>query len=258
MTQSTQSQFPRQLAEDKHWWFSSRTRALLNMLDGAVGRSGGPRRVLDVGCGAGNMFHHLARYGSVVGVENNPKPLQVAVERGYDVRLAPAESMPFPEGSFDLIAALDVIEHCVDDVAVLREIHRVAAPGALLVITTPAFAWLWSHNDEVNHHFRRYSGPLLRTRLDIAGFRVRRLAYNNFFIFPVVTTLIFSRRKGGTVPELAAPDKDEEAYQVEMEPASPLVNAALTAVGWVEAALLRRINLPFGTAMICIAERVTQ
>ena len=256
MTNDTHGRGSGQLAEDKHWWFYSRTQALLNMLDGAVSRSDGSRRVLDVGCGAGNMFHHLARYGSVVGVENNPKPLQVAVERGHDVRLAPAESMPFPDGSFDLIAALDVIEHCADDVAVLREIHRVAAPDALLVITTPAFAWLWSHNDEVNHHFRRYSGPQLRTRLEIAGFRVRRLAYNNFFIFPVVTTLIFSRRQSGAVPELAAPDKDEEAYQVEMEPASPLVNTALTAVGWLEAALLRRINLPVGTAIICIAERM--
>jgi SAM-dependent methyltransferase len=247
---------PRQLPEDRHWWFSSRTRALLNMLDGAVSRSAGPRRVLDVGCGAGNMFHHLAHYGSVVGVENNPKPLKVAQERGYDVRLASAESMPFPDESFDLIAALDVIEHCEDDVVVLREIHRVAAPGALLVITTPAFAWLWSHNDEINHHYRRYSGSLLRTRLEVAGFCVRRLAYNNFFVFPLATALVFNRRQGGAAPQLAAPDTDDEAYQVEMEPASPPVNAVLTAVGWVEATLLRWVNLPFGTAIICIAERV--
>ncbi len=256
MSKGIESSKPRRLAEDKHWWFRSRTHALLNMLDGCVRPPDRSRRVLDVGCGAGNMFHHLARYGSVVGVENNPKPLKVALERGYDVRLAAAESMPFEPESFDLIAALDVIEHCVDDVVVLQEIHRIAAPGALLVITTPAFAWLWSHNDEVNHHYRRYSGATLRTRLEVAGFRVRRLAYNNFFIFPPVAALIFSRRQSKAVPDLAAPDTDEDAYQVEMEPASAPVNAALTVVGWVEATLLRWINLPFGTAIICIAERV--
>lgn len=242
------------IEEDRHWWFASRTRALVNMLDGCV--NAGSHRVLDVGCGAGNMFHHLRRYGDVTGVENNPKPLQVARERGYDVHLAAAEAMPFPDGEFGLVAALDVLEHCPDDAAVLREIQRVSAPGALLVITSPAFQWLWSHNDDVNHHYRRYSGSELKMKLEKAGFRVRRLAFNNFFIFPLGAALILGRRKGRGEPDLAAPDTDSDAYQVEMEPAGPAVNVALTAVGWMEAALLRRVNLPFGTGLICIAERV--
>ena len=241
------------LDEDKHWWFASRTRALFSMMDGLV--PGHDNRILDVGCGAGNMFHHLSRYGAVVGIENNPKPIKIAQERGYDVRLGRAEDMPFAEGSFDLIAALDVVEHCEDDVTVLKECYRVCVPGGLLVITTPAFQWLWSRNDEVNHHFRRYAGSELSDKLDGAGFRVRRLAYNNFFVFPMAAALIRLRQKSGDAPELAAPDTDEEAYQVEMEPTSPPVNAALTAVGWVEAALLRWVNLPVGTGIICIAER---
>jgi SAM-dependent methyltransferase len=255
MEQAKQSRWiPQELAEDRHWWFASRTRALFSMMDGLV--SGHDNRILDVGCGAGNMFHHLSRYGTVIGIENNPKPLAVARERGYDVRLAQAEDMPFPDRSFDLIAVLDVVEHCEDDQRVLQECHRVCRPGGLIVITTPAFQWLWSRNDEINHHYRRYSGRELTAKLQQAGFRVRRLAYNNFFVFPLAAALILLRRKGGNVPDLAAPDTDEEAYQVEMEPASPPVNAALTLVGSVEAALLRWVNLPVGTGMICIAQRM--
>ena len=242
------------IEEDKHWWFASRTRALFNMMDGSIPDR--DKRILDVGCGAGNMSHHLSRYGSVIGIENNPKPIEIAHERGYDVRLGQAEDMPFEDTSFDLITALDVIEHCEDDMAILSECHRVCVPGGLIVITVPAFQWLWSHNDEINHHYRRYSGEELRSRLAEVGFQVRRLAYNNFFVFPMAAALIRLRQSSGEAPELAAPDTDDEAYQVEMEPASPPVNTVLTAVGWVEAALLRWVNLPVGTSIICIAERV--
>jgi len=241
------------LNEDKHWWFASRTRALFSMMDGLV--AGRDNRILDVGCGAGNMFHHLSRYGAVVGLESNPKPVVVARERGYEVHLGRAEDMPFSDQSFDLVAALDVIEHCEDDRRVLRECQRVCRPGGFIAVTTPAFQWLWSRNDEINHHYRRYSGRELAAKLDEAGFRVRRLAYNNFFIFPMAAALIVLRQKGTDAPELATPDTDEEAYQVEMEPTSPPVNTALTLIGRLEATLLRWVSLPLGTGIICVAER---
>ena len=95
----------------------------------------------------------------------------------------------------------------------------------------------------------RSSAPSWRRR----DFQVRRLAYNNFFIFPIAAALILRRRLSGQAPALAAPDLDDDAYQVEMEPAAPLMNATLTAVGWTEAALLRWVNLPIGTSIICMA-----
>ena len=81
-----------------------------------------------------------------------------------------------------------------------------------------------------------------------------RISYNNFFIFPLAAGLILLRR-GRAEPELASPHFDEESYQVEMEPAPPLLNSAAEGVGKVETALLRRISLPFGTSIIAIAEK---
>lgn len=244
---------PQQLEEDSHWWFASRTRALLGMLDREVTDSN--LNVLDVGCGAGNMIHHLSRYGTVIGVDNNRVPLKVAHQRGYDARLADAGDMPFEDETFELVTALDVIEHCDDDLRILRECRRVCAEGGRIAITVPAFQWLWSNNDVINDHKRRYSRSDLRALLAEAGLAVSRMTHNNAFVFPLAAPLILARRGSEREPELATPSTDEDAYQVEMEPTSPAVNALLTGVGWVEAGVLRYIDLPLGTSIICVARK---
>jgi SAM-dependent methyltransferase len=242
------------IEEDTHWWFAGRTWSLLNMIDRVVSPDG-KKRVLDIGCGAGNMFHHLARYGAVVGVDNNPKPLAIARERGYDVREGTAEHLPIDDESFDLIALLDTVEHCEDDMAALRECYRICTPGGHLVITVPAFMWLWSHNDELNAHQRRYTARELREKLNRIGFHIRRMTYNNFALFPMAAALIVLRRGAAQEPELGSPHFDDESYQVEMEPAPPLMNAVLKSITWTESQFLRWLSLPVGTSIICIAEK---
>lgn len=245
---------PAKIEEDKHWWFAGRTWSLLNMIDRVI-EPDGKRQVLDIGCGAGNMFHHLVRYGTVVGVDSNPKPLIVARERGYDVRQGEAEDLPFDDDAFELVALLDTVEHCDDDMAVLRESYRVCAPGGYLVVTVPAFMWLWSHNDVLNDHKRRYTARELRDKLRRLGFRTRRVTYNNFFVFPMALALILLRRGSEQAPDLGSPHFDDESYQVEMEPAPPLLNAILSGVTWTESQILRWLSLPVGTAIICIAQK---
>jgi ubiquinone/menaquinone biosynthesis C-methylase UbiE len=243
----------RELEEDRHWWFASRTAALLAILDRFL--EPGERPVLDVGCGAGNMFHHLRRYGPVVGVDPNPRPLAVARQRGYEVQQGSAEAIPWGDHSFGLVALLDTVEHCADDVAALRECARVCKPGGWLIVTTPAFMWLWSHNDVLNAHYRRYTARELGVKLRNAGFRVRYMTYNNFFVFPLAAALILLRKGTAQKPQLASPHFDEDAYQVEMEPAPPLLNSFLTGIGRIEAALLRRVPLPIGTSLIALAQK---
>jgi SAM-dependent methyltransferase len=254
MTENAPNAMPAQIEEDKHWWFAGRTWALLNMMDQVV-EPNGKKRVLDIGCGAGNMFHHLVRYGSVVGVDNNPKPLVVARERGYDVREGLAENLPFDEGSFEVVALLDTVEHCDDEMAVLRECYRVCARGGHLVVTVPAFMWLWTHNDVLNDHKRRYTAKELGDKLRRVGFRLERMTYNNFFVFPIAAPLILLRRGTEQEQDLGSPHFDDESYQVEMEPAPPLLNTVLSGVVWAESQVLRWVNLPVGTSLICIARK---
>lgn len=200
------------------------------------------------------MTHHLGQYGRVVGFDPFADPLKIAVERGHAVLQADAGSLPFASERFDLVAAFDVVEHTPDDARTLFELHRVTKPNGLLIVTVPAFNFLWTYNDIVNRHYRRYTAVDLRARLETAGFRVHRLTFNNFMIFPLVAPLMMAR---GTKPprKLSAPVTDG-AYQVEMEPTSPPVNMALSLVGQAEAELIKSVDLPFGTGLLALAERL--
>jgi SAM-dependent methyltransferase len=201
------------------------------------------------------MTHHLCHYGQVVGVDNNPRPLVVARQRGLEAYQGTAEDLPFRDEGFDLVALLDTVEHVPAEVQVFRECWRVlrspdpatGRPGGKLLVTVPAFMFLWRHNDVINMHQRRYTVSELRTKLAQYGFKTLRISYNNFFIFPLAAMVILVRR-GRAKPKLASPNFDEDAYQVEMEPVSPWLNTLLTTVGQLEVALLRHVDLSFGTS----------
>lgn len=244
------------LQEDRHAWFAGRTRAIQKYLDAELGprQPGDQRKILDIGSGAGNMAHHLAHYGTVIGLDFNPRPLAVAGQRGLDAIQGSGDSLPFADQTFDLIALLDTIEHIPDEFGVLEECRRVLKPGGKLMITVPAFQWLWSYNDEINAHQRRYTAPELRHKLEMVGFRVKRLSYNNFFLFPMVAGLRLLRPYK---PQLESPHltTDEEVYQVEMEPIPEPANTLLHGVGWLEAELLERTTLPVGVSVLCVAEK---
>lgn len=244
------------LEEDKHAWFAGRTRAILKYLDAEVRvyQPGEVRKVLDIGSGAGNMAHHLAHYGQVVGLDPNPRPLAVAAGRGLDVVQSMGDLLPFATGEFDLVALLDTVEHIPDELGVFAECLRVLKPGGKLIVTVPAFMSLWSYNDEINAHQRRYTAPELAQKLEITGFRVKRISYNNFFLFPLIAGIRLLRPYN---PGLASPHltTESDVYQVEMESIPEPANTVLHGVGWLEAELVQRTNLPFGTSVLCIAEK---
>jgi SAM-dependent methyltransferase len=187
-------------------------------------------------------------------VDYNLRPLQVANQRALDVAQAAGDQLPFASNLFDLVALLDTVEHIPDEFGVLAECYRVLKPGGKLLVTVPAFMWLWSYNDEINAHQRRYTAPELQQKLEISGLRVNRITYNNFFLFPPIAAIRFLRPYN---PGLASPHLStaEDVYQVEMEAIPEPVNSVLHAVGWLEAELLQRLPLPFGISVLCLAEK---
>jgi SAM-dependent methyltransferase len=175
-------------AEDRHWWYRGRR----TVLDGVIADLGMPAnaRILDAGCGSGRFMVDLAKRGEVTGVELSDTSVALARQRGIgEVVAGSVLEMPFADASFDLAVSLDVIEHLEDDVAALRELRRVVAPGGALLVTVPAYQWLWSGHDEINHHHRRYTRRTLQSAAEHAGWRQTRTTYFNSLLLPVAILL---------------------------------------------------------------------
>ena len=175
-------------AEDRHWWYQGRRR----VLERAIARLRLPEnaRILDAGCGSGRNMVELARHGTVTGVELSETSAGLARERDLgEVVEGSVMDMPFDDASFDLTVSLDVIEHLQDDVGALGELRRVTAPGGALLVTVPAYQWLWSGHDEVNHHHRRYNRRTLLAATESAGWRCERATHFNSLLLPVAILL---------------------------------------------------------------------
>ena len=125
--------------EDSYWWFVGRHELAL----GFVEQRFGDRRnlcILDVGCGTGAMSRKLAPYGDVVSADFSPLALSYSQRRGV-TRLCASDAMrlPYRDGAYDLVVALDILEHVSDDQAALNEFQRVLKPGGVLIVTVPAY-----------------------------------------------------------------------------------------------------------------------
>jgi SAM-dependent methyltransferase len=237
--------------EGVHWWFRGRRRILLELLDRELPATpdGRPRAILDVGCGTGTMVTHLGRYGDVTGIEASPEAVAFCHQRGVtNVQRADGEVLPFADASFDLVTALDVIEHIDDDAGALSEMHRVLRPGGRMLVTVPAFPFLWSAHDEVNRHFRRYVRPQLEERVRQAGLRPARVTYFNAFLFPAVAAVRVLRlnRLGGN-------RRQEQRSDFTLSHGRQLGNRALTRLFGAEAPVVARRDLPFGVSLLCLA-----
>jgi SAM-dependent methyltransferase len=175
-------------AEDRHWWYRGRRRVLDAVISGL--QLGPQTRILDAGCGSGRNMIELARLGIVTGVELSGTSVALARQRGVgEVIEGSVLEMPFADDSFDVAVSLDVIEHLEDDLGALCELRRTVAPGGVLLVTVPAYQWLWSGHDEINHHHRRYTRRSLQRVAEQAGWSQLRTTYFNSLLLPAAIAL---------------------------------------------------------------------
>jgi SAM-dependent methyltransferase len=183
--------------EERHWWFRSRRRVLWALVDRAgVGAS---PRILDAGCGTGRNMVEFARLGPAEGVDLSPQAVEFCRRRGlHGVRQAAIEELPYEDGRFDLVLATDVIEHLEDEGPALDELRRVTSDDGRLIVTVPAYNWLWSNHDTSWHHFRRYTRRLLAQRVRAHGWEpVVETYFYTSLLPPVAAVRTLQRLRGG-------------------------------------------------------------
>lgn len=230
-------------AEDAHWWFRARRRIVESVLEETLPRG---LRIADVGCGTGGMARMLSRFGTLTGVDEAPRAREYCARRGLDRVLTPGAWRELGE-VYDLITAFDVVEHVDDDAGFLSDLRERLTPEGKLLVTVPAYPFLWSAFDEMNHHRRRYTRSTLRRALERAGFRVERLShFNTWLLPPVIAGRMLEKRKSAPTDPAGKQAALERYFRV-----GPL-NRPLESIFASERHWLRRHDLPWGSSILAL------
>lgn len=233
--------------EDRMWYY----RALHRHVRRSVQTRGAaaPLHVLDAGCGTGGLLRHLRESlleWKFTGLDFSPLACELARERsGVDVVQGSIAAMPFADETFDVLTSCDVVCQVHDAALALREFHRCLKPGGTLVLTMPAYQWMYSYHDREVANLRRYTGGQVDAAVREAGFVTPRSTYWNMLPFPLAVL----RRK---IFLPANPGSDVRLYPA---PVESVFNGLMA----VEHAWLRSGGrLPFGSSVLTVARKSSQ
>jgi SAM-dependent methyltransferase len=222
-----------------HWWWRARESILLDHIRKLALPK--PAEILDVGCGDAVFFPALSKFGNVRGIEidrgliRSDNPYQGAIHH------APLGDAEYTGWQFDLITALDVIEHIEDDAAAIENLVAMLRPGGYLVLTVPAFMLLWDAHDERNHHYRRYRKESLAKLLAPHG-QLAELSYLFHSLFFLKAAFrILNGASGGKFKQHTIPPRP--------------INWAMKSMCVAEQRLFGALRVPFGTSVLAILQR---
>jgi len=230
--------------ESYHWWFVVRRRLLkrfLYSLDLPKELS-----TVDIGCGTGSNLRILRSVGfyNVVGLDRSFYALSLAKKKmSLPFVNGDINNLPIRPNSVGLIIALDILEHIENDLNAIRELYQILRKGETLILTVPAFNFLWGIQDVVTGHKRRYSKKEITNKLREVGFEILKSSYFNFFLFfPILMARRMIRLMGLKI---------ESENKVNF----PLINVFLKSIFSFEVYTLRYFSFPFGVSIFCIARK---
>ena len=235
------------LAERNHFWFHGFRASFRPVLQEiAAGRR--DLRLLDCGCGTGYNLRRLLRpHGTAFGFDLSNDSMRRGREAGLSIARGNMHHIPFRSGTFDIATSFDVMQSVPDDRAALREMARVLKPGGYAVLNVTALELLRGDHSDVWGELRRYTPPKARDLLAAAGLQPVRITYVFASILPMVLSIRLAQRM---LRVFRGPSGIED-LQV---PSAP-VNAALSWLVRGEAALARRIPMPFGSSLMIVGRK---
>ncbi len=224
--------------EKTYWWHVGR----MNIIEHQLRLVAGDRtdlKILNIGSGTGGTIPTIEKFGEVTNLDTSNDAIKYLRCSGYDAVKFDGGKIPFKDRSFDLVVAFDVLEHVEDDAQVLEDWFRVVKKSGTLIVTVPAYQWLWSKHDEDNLHYRRYTKKSLKKTLDrLNSYKVSKFSYMIVFSLPLIVgfRLLEKGRKTTTRSNFVQP------------PA--LINKFFISLLGVEGHFHKYISFPAGTSLI--------
>ncbi|HET9459525.1 MAG TPA: class I SAM-dependent methyltransferase [Sphingomicrobium sp.] len=230
--------------DELHWWYRARRQVLQALIERIVAPPPGAT-ILEVGCGTGHNLSMLGRFGKVDAIEVDSEARAFAEKRtGRPVSSAPLPTLPgIARGHYDVVAALDVVEHIDDDRAAINALASCLKPGGKLLVTVPAHQWMWSAHDELNHHKRRYSKRGLARLIQGSPLKLDRIGYFNSLLFPLAVGARMASKLTGR-------GGDDDSL-----PPRPL-NYLFERVFAAERRLIGTVPLPPGLSLFAVASAI--
>lgn len=236
----TQMYEAHKLGQRNNWWFKARREIVHSIIDKYIYHN--KNNILEVGAGYGVMTEMLKEYGTVTAIEPYPDAIKY-LERTLEVKthcctLDALSNLKYKD-KYNIVVAFDVIEHIEDDLEALDIIEFILKNRGLLILTVPAYMFLWSEHDRLNNHHWRYTIKELESTLGVS-FGIKRATYFNTLLFPLalLDKLWLARNKQSSA----------------LNP-SKLVNTILYRIFSTEKILLKYFNLPYGVSILLIAEK---
>ncbi len=230
-----------------HWWILARRKIVHHVI--STLHLPKNSKILEVGCGMGGNLSMLSEYGQLYATDMSEKAVAYSkslnITNNIETGFLPEEPA-FKGKIFNLIVAMDVIEHIDDDIGSLQQLYTQLDEGGKILITVPAFAFLWSSHDEHAHHKRRYTKPTLFNAIDDAGFKIDYVSYYNFWLFPLVLCVRMLSKLF---------KKQYDSPQSNLKETNPIVNYILEKIFASERFFIPKASFPFGVSLIAVISK---
>jgi len=233
--------------ENGHFWFEQRNELILWAIRHF---SGAPKHYLEVGCGTGFCLSRIARAfpeAKLCAVEYYPEAITIAQKRSPQARISRADALDFnTDELFDAVGCFDVLEHVPDDKALLKKMQKMLFPKGRLFVSVPQHPWLWSNEDTMACHQRRYTCRGLLRLAETCGLKC---IWHSSFVCSLAPLMLWRRFR----PK----PKSAVAGLATLEFSLP------KPVNWIFGRLLAAersvistgVSLPFGGSLLMVLEK---
>jgi len=229
--------------EESHWWFKSRRKIIKAFIKKSFKNEEKKINILDFGAGSGTNVKMLNQFGNVYVYEKNKKISDFLKEKfKFSKNIKVIEEIDNKD-FYDLIVAADVIEHIENEKLIIDQLTNSLKRRGKLLLTVPAYQFLFSNKDVALHHYRRYTKPSLN-KLFKEDYKIVKSSYFNFFLFiPLCFSILIMKLL-----------KIQFIDSVERKPIF-FINKILYTIFVSEHIFLNFINFPFGISIITFCEK---